>query len=121
MSNNNYQKPPLRPIAPFNYHHRIPRVIIPRVLTVPQQRPVIPYIQYQRPNIPRSLQQIPIDNQLQQQLNQQFGITPRPLKQLKKKKQQTSNQNLPQYTQKEATQRIIPNILSINQTFGTRY
>ncbi|CAG8697574.1 6063_t:CDS:2, partial [Dentiscutata erythropus] len=72
-------EPPLRPIAPFNYHHGIPRVITPRVLTVPQQRPVIPYVQHQRPNIPRPLQQIPIDNQLQQQLYQQFGIIPRPI------------------------------------------
>ncbi|CAG8754416.1 26592_t:CDS:1, partial [Dentiscutata erythropus] len=57
----------------------IPKVILPRVPQVFNQQPVIPYVQYQRPTIPRPLQQIQFDNQLQQQLNNQFGITPRPV------------------------------------------
>ena len=44
------------------------------------------------------------------------------LKPLKRRKQQTTiNQNLPPYTQEEATLKVIPNISHINRTFGTNY
>ena len=56
-----------------------PRIIVPRVLQVLNHQPVILYVQHQKLNIPRPLQQLHIDNQLQQQLNQQYSITPRPI------------------------------------------